>query len=112
MVFSLSLTTTCSDHPPELLLAPGFYRYKNVTKSNVLIQEWKTFNNDAFSADFKSTDWPNIIQSDKGNPNLSFRNYFEEFEKKISSHAPLKKLEKENLNFRANTELLLVYKSL
>ena len=112
MVFSLNLTTTCSDHPPKLLLAPGFYWYKNVTKSNVLIWEWKTFNNDAFAADFISTDWPNIIQSDKGNPNLSFRNYFEEFEKKISSHAPLKKLEKENLNFRANTELLLVYKSL
>ena len=71
---SVNLTTTYSDHLSQVLLVPGFYRYKNVCKSNAFIGDWKNFNNATFSADYKSTDWPNVMQIDKGNPNLSFHN--------------------------------------
>ena len=87
---SANLTSTYSDHLPQVLLVPGFYRYRSVHKSNVFIRDWKTFNNATFSADYKSTDWPTIMQIDKGNPNLSFHNYIEEVEKMISNHAPLR----------------------
>ena len=70
---SAILTTTYSDHLPQILLVPGFYQYKNARKLNVFIRDWKTFNNATSSADYKSTDWPNIMQIDKGNPNLSFK---------------------------------------
>ena len=69
---STNLTTTYSDHLPQVLLVPGFYWCKNVRKSNVFIRDWKTFNNATFSANYKSTDWPNVMQIDKGNPNLFF----------------------------------------
>ena len=115
---SANLTTTYSDHLPQVLLVPGFYWYKNLCKSNVFIRDWKTFNNATFSADYKSTDWktfnnatfsadykstdwPNIMQIDKGNPNLSFHNYIEEVEKMISNHAPLRKTRKRELKLQS-----------
>ena len=51
---SANLTTTKSDHLPQVLLVPGFYRCKSMHKSNVIIRGWKTFNNATFSADYKS----------------------------------------------------------
>ena len=67
----------------------------------MFIRDWKTFNNTTFSADYKSTDWPNIMQIDKGNPNLSFHNYIEEVEKMISNYAPLRKIKKQELKFKS-----------
>ena len=67
---SANLTSTYSDHLPEVLLVPGFYQYRSVHKSNVFIHDWKTFNNATFSAQYKSKDWPTIMQIDKGDPNL------------------------------------------
>ena len=46
-----NLTSTYSDHLPQVLLVPGFYRYRSLHKSNVFICDWKTFNNATFSAD-------------------------------------------------------------
>ena len=98
---SVNLTTTYSDHLPEVLLVPGFYWYKNVCKSNVFIRDWKTFNNATCPADYKSTNWPKVMQIDKGNPNLSFHNYIEEVEKMISNHASLRKTRKRELKFQS-----------
>ena len=81
---SANLTTSYSDHLPQVLLVPGFYRYKSVNKSNVFIRDWKSFNKTIFSAYYKSKDWP-IMQIDKGNPKLSFHNYIEEVEKKYQT---------------------------
>ena len=97
---SASLTSTYSDHLPQVLLVPGFYRYKSVHISNVFIRDLKTFNNATFSAYYKSKDWPTIMQIDKENPNLSFDNYIEEVEKMISNHAPLRKAKKRDLKFQ------------
>ena len=98
---SADLTKTYSDDLPQVLLVPGFYQHKNVHKSNVFIHDWKTFNNATFSADYKSRDWPTIVQIDKGNPNLSLQNYIEEVEKMISNHAPLRKTRKQELKFQS-----------
>ena len=67
----------------------------------MFIHDWKTFNNATFSADYKSRDWPTIVQIDKGNPNLSLQNYIEEVEKMISNHAPLRKTRKQELKFQS-----------
>ena len=96
-----NLTTTYSNHLPQVVYVPGFYRYKNVRKSNLFIRDWKTFNNATFSTDYKSTDWPNNLQIDKDNPNLSFHNYMEEIEKMILNHAPLRKTKKSELKFQS-----------
>ena len=49
----------------------------------------------------KSTDWPTIIQIDKGNPNLSIHNYIVGVQKMISNHAPLRKTRKRELKFQS-----------
>ena len=67
----------------------------------MFIRDRKTFNNATFSADEKSTDWPNTMQIDKKNPNLSFHNYIKEVEKMISNHAPLRKTRKRELKFQS-----------
>ena len=77
------------------------HRYGSVHKSNVFIRDWKTFNNATFSADYKSKDWPTIMQIDKENPNLSFQNYIEEVKKLLSSHAPIRKAKKRDLSFQS-----------
>ena len=98
---SANLLSTYLDHLPQVLLVPGFYRYRSVHKSNVFICDRKTFNNATFSADYKSKDWPTIMQIDKGNPNLSFHDYIEEVKKMIRNHTPLKKLKKQDLKFQS-----------
>ena len=67
----------------------------------MFIADWKTFNNARFSTDYKPKDGSNIMQIDKGNPNLSFHNYIEEVEKMISNHAPLRKTRKRELKFQS-----------
>ena len=59
------------------------------------------FNNATFSADYKSTYWPNIMPIDKRNPNVSFHNYIEEVEKMISNHTSLRKTRKRELKFQS-----------
>ena len=88
---SANLTTTYSDHLPQVLLVPGFYQYKSVHKSNAFICDSKTFNNATFSADYKSKDWPTFMQIDKRNPNLSFHNYIEDVKKMIIKSRSSKK---------------------
>ena len=66
----------------------------------MFIRDWKTFNNATFFADYKSTDWPNIMQVDKRNSNLSFHNYIE-VEKMISNPARLRKTRKRELKFES-----------
>ena len=65
LCYWIELTTTYSDHEPQLLLVPWFSPHKNVHKPNLFICDWKTFNNDTWSSDYKSTDWPKIIQKDE-----------------------------------------------
>ena len=60
----------------------------------MFIRDRKTFNNATLSAYYKYTDWPTIMQIDKGNPNFSFHNLIEEAEKVISTHTPLRKTRK------------------
>ena len=67
----------------------------------MFIRDWKTFNNATISADYKSTDWPTIMQIDKENPNLSFHNYIEESESMMSNHVPLRKIRKRELKFQS-----------
>ena len=40
------------------------------------------------------------MQIDKGNPNLSFHNYIEEFQKMIWNQAPLRRTKKHELKFQ------------
>ena len=40
-----------SDHLPQVILVPGFYRYKYVRNSYMFICDWKNFNYATFSAD-------------------------------------------------------------
>ena len=67
----------------------------------MFIRDWKTFYNATFPTGYKFTDWPKVMQIDKGNPNLSFHNYIEEVEKMISNHAPLRKTRKQELKFQS-----------
>ena len=78
----------------------------------MFIRNWKTFNNATFPADYKSIDWPTIMQIDKGNPNLSFHNYIEQVERMISNHPSLRKTRKWELKFQSNLGSPLVYGSL
>ena len=98
---SANLTTTYSDHLPQVLLVPWFYRHTNIHKSNVFIRDRKTCNNATLSAYYKYTDWPTIMQIDKGNPNLSFHNCIEEVEKMIPNQAHLRKTRKRELKFQS-----------
>ena len=110
---SAKLTTALFRLSAKSTSIPGFYQCQNLPRSNVFIRDWKTFNIATFSADYKSTDWPNSTQIDKGNPNFSFHNYFEEVEKMISSQVPLRETRKRGLKFLNKPWIIpLVYKSL
>ena len=67
----------------------------------MFIRDRKTCNNATLSAYYKYTDWPTIMQIDKGNPNLSFHNCIEEVEKMIPNQAHLRKTRKRELKFQS-----------
>ena len=90
LCYWIELTTTYSDHEPQVLLVPWFSPHKNVHKPNLFICDWKTFNNDTCSSDYKSTDWPKIIQKDERILIFLFTITSKKLEKMISSYAPLR----------------------
>ena len=86
-----NLTSTISDHLPQVLLIPSLFSDNPATKSNIFERSWKNFNQAEFVLDYFDKDWSNILNLKHGNMNVSMENFVINMNDLLDKHAPLKK---------------------
>ena len=86
-----NLTSTISDHLPQVLFIPSLFSDNPATKSNIFERSWKNFNQAEFVLDYFGKDWSNILNLKHGNMNVSMENFVINMNDLLDKHAPLKK---------------------
>ena len=86
-----NLTSTVSDHLPEVLFIPSMFSDNPATKSNIFERIWTNFNQTEFDMDYFDKDWSNILNLKHGNVNVSMENFVNNMNDLLHKHAPLKK---------------------
>ena len=105
-----SISSSISDHLPQFFILPEFFSKSPPTKYNIISHDWEKFNNQSFLQNFEKINWNQVIQLSQNNVNATFENYLNIVNTLINSHAPLKKLNKNNESFNKNHELLKEFK--
>ena len=95
-----NLTSTISDHLPQVLFIPSMFSDKPATKSNIFERSWKNFNQAEFVMDYFDKGWSNILNSKHGNVNVSMENFVNNMNDLLDKHAPFKKISKYKLKFK------------
>ena len=62
--------------------------------------DWEKFNNQSCLEDFEKINWNHVLQLNKNNVKITFKNYLNTVNTLINSHAPLKKLNKKQRKFQ------------
>ena len=89
-----NITTTLSDHLPQLFLISDFFSNSPPSKYNIMTHDWKNFNSQEFLEDFNKTNWDKNLQLNKSSVIVSFNNYLDTINTSITKHAPIRKLNK------------------
>ena len=63
------------------------------------MHDWQKFNKELFLIDFDSIDWDNILQTSNENVDLALSNFLTHLDSLIKTHAPLKKISKQQQKF-------------
>ena len=86
-----NLTSTISDHLPQVLFIPSMFSHNPVTKSNIFERSWKNSNKAEFVMDYSDKDWSNIVNLKDGNVIVSMENFVNNMNDLLDKHDPLKK---------------------
>ena len=81
------LTTTISDHFVQFVL----FKTEKTNKCKY-IRDFKNLNKENLQSDIKETKWDEILELNKGNVDLSSKNFLKTFDSIIDKHLPLRKL--------------------
>ena len=95
-----NLTSTISDHLPQISFIPSMFPDNPTTKSNIFERSWKNFNQAEFVMDYFDNDWSNILNLKHGNVNVSIENSVNNINDLLDKHAPFKKISKYKLKFK------------
>ena len=87
-----NLTSTISDHLPQVLFIRSMFSDNRDTKSNIFERSWTNFNQAEFVMDYFDKDWSNILNLKHGNVNVSMENFVNNINDLLDKHAPLKKI--------------------
>ena len=66
-----NLTSTISDHLPQVSFIPSMFSDNPATKSNIFERSWENFNQAEFVIDYFDKDWSNILNFKHGNVNVT-----------------------------------------
>ena len=94
---SRNITATISDHLPQFLFAPNELLKPLCNKSNILEKDWSKFNKENFILEYFDRNWPEILELDLHNLNLSMDSYLDHMNVILDIHAPYKKVSKYKL---------------
>ena len=95
-----NLLVGISDHLPQFALMET-----DAIKDNTSVEkyylDWKSFNENQFIEKFKQIDWKSKLQLEQLDPDLSFKNFFNNLTIMIENHVPLKKVSKKQYQRKA-----------
>ena len=86
-----NLTITISDHMAQFLMIPLDTCFKP-PRIETYKRDMKNFDRENFLLDLLSIEWSEIIQLEKEDPNISFKQYFTTINNLIDKYMPLKKM--------------------
>jgi hypothetical protein len=92
-----NLTTGISDHLPQFLLIKKSFKSSSQESFS---RDWKNFDQEHFLLDFMSTDWHQILDVTRGNPDLSFDSFFDKLSGLLDTHVPSRKLTRKQAKFK------------
>ena len=95
-----NLTSTISDHLPQVLFILSMFSDNPDTKSNIFERSWTNFNQAEFVTDYFDKDWRNILNIKNGNVNVSMENFVSNMNDLLDKHAPFEKTSKCMLKFK------------
>ena len=99
-IISGNFTSAVSDHLPQFAVTEDFFANSPKFKSNIFKRNWKHFDQNLFISDFENANWDEIIDVNKENVNLSLSNYLYNIDVLLEKHAPLKRLNKQDIEFQ------------
>ena len=70
-----NLTSTISDHLPQILFIPSMFSNTLATKFNIFERSWKNFNQAEFVMDYFDKDWSKNLNFKHGNFNASMEDF-------------------------------------
>ena len=89
---------------------PDFFSNNYTYKKNAEVYAWSRFNKNSFLDHFNITNWNSVIEIEKNDVNISFKNCLSKLNSLVISHVPMKKLNKQQKNFPRNPGLLQLTK--
>ena len=95
-----NLTSTISDHLPQVLFIPSMFSDNPDTKSNIFERSWTNFNQAEFVMDSFNKDWSNMLNLKHGNVNVSMENFVNNMNDLLNKHAPFEKICEFKLKFK------------
>ena len=90
-----NITTVISDHFCQFVSLPLAENTDN--KNSQFGRNFRNFDKEHFSQDIKHVNWENILEIEKGDPNLSLEKYLTKMNSILDKHLPLKKLFKQEI---------------
>ena len=87
-ISSGNFLTGISDHLPQyLILEQNDQRF---LPKSIQYRDWKRFDKEKFTSEFRNLDWNNLLSLDEQDPNTAFDNFFNCINGLINLHAPIK----------------------
>ena len=74
-VATCNITFSISDHLTQFFFLPDFFSNNYTYKKNAEVYDWSRFNKNSFLDDFNITNWNSVMEIEKNDVNMSFKNY-------------------------------------
>ena len=100
-IISGNLTATNSDHLPQFAIIPNMFGNITGNKSNIYERDWSKFDEENFILDYFSVDWEDLLKINELNADNSTKIYLDQINILLDTYAPLKKINKCKLKFKA-----------
>ena len=97
-----NITTGLSDHLPQFLFVQICFNNCKGEDQNTkqFIRDWRKFDENNFSKDFKDINWVNSLVFQENNCSKSTALFLDKINALLGKHAPLKKVSKKEQSFR------------
>ena len=100
-------TATISHHLPQFAIIPNMFGNTTSNKSNIYERDWSKSDREKFILNYFAINWEDLIKIDELNVDNSTQTYLENINILFDTYAPLKRIDKYKLRFKAKPWITL-----